>query len=197
MSYAVHTRFHRLLLAGCAALLVGLLGGVADARAADGGCESQVIENPFTPWEDAANYTLVRDGDLDEGGAAWDLEGAEVVEDNEPWNVHGSATVAAMRLRDGESATTPPICITPDHPTMRFFVKSAGEGSLEIEAVLRNGLSVPLGPLLGTAHEWQPSPILPILVNLIADEVSFRFSASGEGAEFVVDDVYVDPYGKG
>ena len=43
----------------------------------------------------------------------------------------------------------------------------------------------------------RPEPVLPVVANLIDDEVAFRFTAVGLGSSWVVDDVYVDPYGKG
>ena len=45
--------------------------------------------------------------------------------------------------------------------------------------------------------EWAPTPVLPIVANLLDDEVRFRFTAIGIGSAWVVDDVYAVPYGKG
>lgn len=141
------------------------------------------------------------DGDFSGGGAGWDLDGAELVADNEPWYVHGGDTPAALRLRTGDRATTPPICVSLEHPTMRFFARNSGGivGSLTVEVVLDGGLALPVGVLLGLLEDedWGPSSPLPVVANLIDDEVRFRFSAGGIGSSWVIDDVYVDPYKKG
>jgi len=52
-------------------------------------------------------------------------------------------------------------------------------------------------------NEWTPSPVLELAAPLVEllDEgqtpVTFRFTAEGEGSSWLVDDIYVDPYGKG
>jgi hypothetical protein len=187
----------RILLFGFAVFVTAILAGpVARADA----CEGQVLERPFEPWNDSAQYTLLPDGDLSAGGAGWQLDGAELVDDNEPWYVHGGSTPGAIRLRGGDSATTPPVCVSLLHPTMRFFARDTGGplGSLTVEVVLEDGVALPVGVVLGLLHGgWAPSPVLPVVANLIDDEVAFRFTAVGLGSSWVVDDVYVDPYGKG
>jgi hypothetical protein len=189
------------LLVGCVVILSFLLVAVPSARADGGGCEGQVLEQPFTPWNDNANYTLVGDGDLTGGAAGWDLDGADLVSDNEPWYVHGGSTPRALRLGAGDSATTPPMCVSLQHPTMRFFLRNRGGllGTLKVDVVMSNGLTLPIGVIPGLLgdDDWNPSPTLLVLGNLLDDEVSFRFSAIGLGGSYVIDDVYVDPYKKG
>lgn len=196
MAGSTRISLHRLLI-GSTVILAFMLAVAPAARA----CEDQVLEQPFLPWNDHAQYTLVGDGDLSGGGAGWDLDGADLVADNEPWYVHGGDTAAALRLRAGDSATTPPICVSLQHPTMRFFLRNRGGllGTLTIQVVLSNGLTLPVGilpDLLGD-DDWSPSPPLPVVGNLLDDEVSFRFTAGGLGGSYVIDDVYVDPYKKG
>jgi hypothetical protein len=186
----------RSLMSGCVVILALLVAApVATA------CEDQVLERPFVPWGDPAYYTLVPDGDLTGGAAGWDLDGADLVADNEPWYVHGGDTHAALRLRGGDSATTPPVCVSLAHPTMRFFVRDAGGilGSLEVEVVLSNGLALPVGAVLGLLQgdDWAPAAPQLVVGNLLDDEVRFRFRAVGLGSDWVIDDVYVDPYKKG
>jgi hypothetical protein len=190
----------RSLLLGCTVLLAFLFAAPAAHGYAEV-CEGQVLEQPFVPWSDDAAYTLVPDGDLTGGGAGWVLDGADVIDDNEPWYVHGGTTPAAVRLGDGAAATTPPICVTPEHPTMRFFVRNTGgaHGELLVEVVLEDGQAIPIGVVPGSAQgeAWAPSPILPILANETEDAVAFRFTAIGYDSQWVVDDVYVDPDKKG
>jgi hypothetical protein len=194
----------RTILIGFTAVLALLLAAPAahaEEEEAGGGCPGDVLERPFTSWNDNADYTLAPDGDFTGGGAGWALDGAEIVDDNEPWYVHGGDTPAALSLERGDSATTPAICVTLLHPTMRFFARSAGGvlGTLKVEVLFGGGGSLPVGVLAGLTQgdEWAPSPVLPIVVNLLGDEVRFRFTAIGIDSAWVIDDVYVDPYGKG
>jgi hypothetical protein len=194
----------RTILVGFTAALALLFAAPAAHAEEDGGsagCPGDILERPYTSWNDNADYTLAPDGDFTAGGAGWDLDGAEIVEDNEPWYVHGGDTPAAASLSTGDSATTPPICVTPQHPTMRFFARSAGDelGMLKVEVLFGRGHSLPIGILVGLMQgdEWRPSPVLPIIANLFNDEVRFRFTAIGSDSSWVIDDVYVDPYGKG
>lgn len=200
MAGTLHVPLRTLLIGSTVILTLLLAAPAAHAEEVSGGCPGQVLERPFIPWSDNADYTLMPDGDLTAGGAGWELDGAEIVDDNEPWFVHGGDTSAAVRLGAGDSATTPPICITRDHPTMRYFVRNGGQsfGTLTVEAVLPNGVALPIDFLFGAQEgdEWAPSSIVAIYVNLFADEVSFRFRATG-GGSWTIDDVYIDPYGKG
>lgn len=190
------SRHHRLLLAGTMVLAFLLLAPVARAD-----CDGQTLEQPFVPWHDHAHYTLVPDGDLTGGAAGWDLDGADLVADNEPWYVHGGSTPRALRLRAGDSAVTPPLCVSLLHPTMRFFVRNGGGllGALKVDVVTGDGLTLPIGVIPGLLgdDDWAPSPPLLVVGNLLDDEVSFRFTATGLGGAWTIDDVYVDPYKKG
>lgn len=95
-----------------------------------------------------------------------------------------------VELSAGESFTTPPVCVSLAHPTMRFFQRG---GLVRVE-VVAGGLTLPVGLSLGGAT-WGPSPPLLVVGNLIDDEVSFRFtSLLGSAA---IGDVWVDPYKKG
>jgi hypothetical protein len=172
----------------------------ADAARADGGmalrCEGRVIEQPFTAWDDTADYFLAPDGDFSSGAAGWDLEGSGLVEDNEPWFVHGGDVSAAAGIPVGASVTSPTICVTEDDPTMRFFAR--GSGSLQVEVLYTDGdgneQAVPIGAVAGSS-EWAPSEPLAIGVNTYEMTVAFRFTAVD--GDWAIDDVFVDPYRKG
>ena len=147
----------RHLLTACTVIL-GFLLAAPIARA---DCEGQALEQPFAQWGDSAHYTLVGDGDLTAGAAGWDLDGADLVADNEPWYVHGGDTPRALRLRAGDSATTPPICVSLAHPTMRFFLRNRGGllGALTVEVVTSNGLALPIGVIPGPARRRRLEPV--------------------------------------
>jgi hypothetical protein len=53
--------------------------------------------------------------------------------------------------------------------------------------------------MLAANGAWAPTPPIAIWANalslLVPQQVAFRFAA--DGGEWQIDDVYVDPYGKG
>jgi hypothetical protein len=127
--------------------------------------------------------------------AALACEGQELEQPFAAYGDYAYYTLVSDRtveLHDGDSFTTPPLCVTPQHPTMRFFVR--GDGALRVEVLTSEGLTLTIGAVFGE-EEWAPSPILPVVGNLLDDEVSFRFTPI-VGA-FAIDDVWVDPYKKG
>lgn len=181
--------------------LIGAAGAQADEGAA---CPDRVIEQPFSAWGDLADYFLAPDGDFTAGASGWDLAGAQVVPDNEPYWVHGGDTAAALDLDSGASATSPQICVRVDDPTMRFFARSLGgpSGTLLVEVLYTDAGGVdralPIGAVIGDeADGWTPVTPLPITANTYDMRVAFRFTAQGRGSAWQVDDVYVDPYRKG
>jgi hypothetical protein len=196
--------FRRLLIASVALLLP--FAGAATARADEvaSRCSGRVIEQPFAQFGDLADYFLAPDGDLSAGGAGWERRGAEVVAENEPFWVHGGDTPAAVWLDSGASATSPPICVTLDDPTMRFFARSAGgpSGQLAVDVLYTDADGTPQERRIGTvgadeAQEWAPVAPLAIVANTTEMDVRFRFTAVGAGSEWLIDDVFVDPYKKG
>jgi hypothetical protein len=174
-------------------------------------CADRYIENPFTAWDDNADYFLIKEGNL-AGDAIydWSFGGGRLVEDNNPNSLHGEET-SSLSLSEGDSAESPTTCVTVDDPTMRFFVKNTGAetGTLSVDAVYLDENyeehTYHLGTLsaVDAGSEWGPSPVLDLaapLVDVLGDgetPVSFRFTAEGQGSGWLVDDVYVDPYGKG
>jgi hypothetical protein len=184
-------------LIALAVLLLSLFA--ADAARADetsNRCEGRVIEQPFGAWDDPADYFLAPDGDFSSGAAGWDLAGAEVVEDNEPWYVHGPSIAAAVHLPSHASATSPTICVAEDDPTMRFFARGSGVLLVEVLYTDAEGVerSLPIG-VVDASSEWAPSEALPITANTYEMTVAFRFTALT--GDWSIDDVYVDPYRKG
>jgi ABC-type amino acid transport substrate-binding protein len=177
----------------------------ASARANDSArCEGRVIEQPFVAWDDLADYFLAPDGDFTGGAVGWELAGAEVVAENEPYYVHGGDVAAAVSLPPGASATSPTICVAETDPTMRLFVRSTGEptGTLSVEVLYSDDQGEPQSLTIGvvagaTAGEWTPTVALPITVNIYEMAVAFRFTAQGAGSAWLIDDVFVDPYRKG
>jgi hypothetical protein len=145
------------------------------------------VSRPFLPWLDLAWYERAPDGGFEAGADGWSLDGAAVVDGGHPWG----GDQRSLSIPAGSSATTPPVCVTVAHPTIRFFAR--GTGSITV-TVLAGGVELPVGVVLG-GGSWWPSLPMPVLANLLgAQEVRFRFASAGA---LRIDDVYVDPYSKG
>jgi hypothetical protein len=192
--------FRRIGPAGALALAVLVLAAPAEARAA--GCPSQPVTQTFMPWLDPAWYVPAPGGDAEGGSGDWTLAGgAAVTGGNEPY----LAGESALSLPAGSSATTAPMCIGIEHPTVRLFARNTGDPAslLTVSIVLRDPLglrrAVPVG-VVASGSEWAPTPVMPVVVNLLSlvgdQDVAFRFAPAGDG-EWSIDDVYVDPYKKG
>jgi hypothetical protein len=174
-------------------------------------CSERFIEHPFAAWDDNADYFLIKEGNLGSDAIYdWSFGGGELFAENNPSSLHPEEQ-SSLSLSEGDSAESPTTCVTVDDPTMRFFVRNTGAetGTLSVDAVYLDENYEEHTYHLGTltsedaGNEWTPSPVLELaapLVELLDDgetPVSFRFTAEGEGSGWLLDDVYVDPYGKG
>ena len=187
-----------LILAILAALAILALPGPAHAA----GCPERALERTFLRWLDPAWYIQAPNGGLEAGSAGWMLErGAAVVDGNEPWSVGGSGDARSLALPPGGSATTAPMCIGVEHPTLRFFARNTGDPTSALTvSVVSGGVSLPVGVVLARSS-WAPTPVVPVVVNLLSlfgdQQVAVRFAAADGRGEWTIDDVYVDPYKKG
>jgi hypothetical protein len=193
--------FRRIGLAGVLALAALAFAGPAGARAA--GCPQQPLSQTFLPWLDVAWYVPAPNGGFEGGAEDWSLKGgAALVDGNNPY-LSGERSLS---LPGGASATSGPMCIGVEHPTIRLFARNTGAPSstLAVSVVFSDPLlgvtrSLPVG-LIGAGDSWSPAPVLPVVVNLLSllgdQQVSFRFTALDDRGEWTIDDVYVDPYKK-
>jgi hypothetical protein len=186
--------------AGALALAVLALAVPAHARAA--GCPSQPVFQTFRPWLDPAWYVPAPGGDIEGGGGEWTLaDGAAVADGNEPFLAGGRS----LTLPAGSSATTAPMCVGVEHPTLRLFARNTGDPAslLAVSVVFRDLLglrhALPVGAV-AAGSRWAPTPVMPVVANLLAlvgnQDVAFRFAPVGDG-QWAIDDVWVDPYKKG
>jgi hypothetical protein len=189
-------------LAGAFALLAG--GTAAHAAPVALSCSGQTYLQPFLPWLDPANYVLMSGGALETTGG-WTLSGgAELVSGNESFQVNSEGDGNSLLLPSGSTATSPTLCITLLHPTLRFFALNTGNpmGALKIEAVTRvlgTELTTPIGLLLADGS-WRPTMPLAFFDNLISPltgSVAFRFTPVGAHSGWQIDDLYVDPFKQG
>jgi hypothetical protein len=204
---ATPVRRFRLLtaIAAVAALAVGASPAKAGLLVANApSCATESLSQVFSPWADPANYTLAPGGRA-ENGSGWTLNGASIVNGNEPFNVSGGGDSHALALPDPSTATTDEFCVGVNHPDIRFFMRKTAGGptaSLRVDVLWEdangNDAWLPMATL-GACSAWVPTSQLVIPASLLPllpgqmTPVQLRFVP--QGGDFQVDDVYVDPYG--
>jgi hypothetical protein len=207
------TVLKKLLAAAVAGL--GLLAAAPAAQAArsvaadaPAACTPQPpTGQPFSPWDDLGFYALVSGGGFEGDLAGWTLDGARVVEGNEPFQVGDAGDHLALALAEGDSVTTAPICIDDTYPWFRFFARNTAgrKAKLKVEVLytdVRGKLREEgTGDYATREDEWLPTGSLGIDVDWDkvpggAVPISFRFTAQNNSS-FLVDDVYVDPMARG
>jgi hypothetical protein len=168
-------------------------------------CPAQPVAQIFWPWADPGWYAAIRDSGMEQQSGAWSLHRDAAFEPgNEPYHVNSPQDRWSLSLPPAAAATSAPTCIGLGHPTLRLFArsKSPTQGTLRIDVLSTNLTGTVRSQqvaVLAADSSWQPTAPIPIVFNslsLLAPlEVRFRFTASGGG--WSLDDVYVDPYGKG
>jgi hypothetical protein len=196
------------VIAATAALALALAAPAA--AHADSACGEADADRVFAPWLDYAWYTAAPDGGLEDGGASWRLDGASVQDADATDLIGDAADRRSLRISAGGSATTAPMCIGLEHPTIRFFARNTGSPlSLLRVSVIYDGLDGERRSLLvGTVvagSTWAPTLPMPIVANLLSllgdQHVQFRFTPTNvlglTQGRWSIDDVFVDPYRKG
>ena len=188
------------------AALVAVLILAAPASAAT--CSGDTSQ-PFLRFLDPFWYRLAGGGSVDDAASGWELWGSahHAVSDFAP-DLADSGQPWVLGIPAGGTATSPVSCLALDSPTLRFMVRSTGSplGVLVVKAVLtdRDGLlsTIPVGVVSGLGYNaWKPSLPMLLAVPELTDltdtvDVQWRFTVTGLGGAFQVDDLYVDPYRK-
>jgi hypothetical protein len=186
-------------------VLCGLSLALPANAAAQAECPSQPAAQVFMPWGDPGWYASVPDGGMETRLGAWSLrDSAKFLNGNEPYFVRAPADAWSLSLPSGASATSAPTCVSLGHPTLRLFARSGNPtgGTLRIGVEftdLTGARRTQQIAMLAADGSWAPTPPIAIFANavslLIPQQVRFHFTA--DDAKWQVDDVYVDPYGKG
>jgi hypothetical protein len=180
---------------------IAVLFAVPLASAAPTATCPTVAPSPvFAQWGDLNPYVLSDGGSMEE--AKW-WKGGKFVDDNDPYKLAGPGK-RALRLLNGASATSAWVCQGWSYPTMRFMVRNVGTATAKLD-VLMYVSGVPLAVKLATitaGSAWAPSPIIYAPTALLPDGTSISgvqvaFAASGSGADFRVDDLFIDPRSRG
>jgi hypothetical protein len=166
-------------------------------------CGNDVPEPIFSAWGDGGLYVPAPDGDL-ESLDGWTVNKHSGRAENSPFR-HGGAS---LFLEEKGEAISPAMCVTVDHPTIRFFAANSGDPESELEVeILYEGLDgkvkkLKVAKLRGNA-QWAPTTVVPLYVNMLGatsedglTAVAVRFKAKGvkvKGAGWKIDDLCVDP----
>jgi hypothetical protein len=198
----------RFIPAGAAALAVSIAAstGVAHAAATPGPACIQPTTQAFAASGDPNFYFLAPGGNFEGGAPGWTLAGgAGLQAGNNTAGGDPVSNMTSLSLPAGSSATSPPVCVGADAPSMRFFVRNTGAASsrLGVTALftLPNGEqgSLLVASISGTGT-WAATPTVYYLANLLAlvsptatTNVAFRLAPLDSTGRWSVDDVYVDP----
>lgn len=201
---------------GAIAALIGvslLTAGPAHAKGPAANpyqCVAQpALAHPFTPFNDAGAYTLVRGGDMETDLTGWTLAGgATLVEGDASSQVGSPSDHRSLALPSGATATSAPVCIDETYPWFRLFARntSAKSGSLTVEVLYvdTKGKLVSKGSGIhtGAPGVWSMSDTVDIKAKFDASiaggaaPITLRFSPSN-GTSWQLDDLYVDPRARG
>lgn len=159
-------------------------------------CTPSALSQPFAPWLDFSYYELVPGGHFE--SATWTLTGgAKRVPGGEPFAVTGRRGSFSLSLPPASSAQSPQTCVDATYPTIRFFIAGTG---LAAVSVVDRGLVIPAG-LVVAGGKWAPTPVMltlsPVLGVLSGGSAQVSVRLTGLSGRPRIDDVFVDPWGRG
>jgi hypothetical protein len=156
----------------------------------------------FAPWGDSSYYATLLNGGFEGGSTGWTLSGgARVVSGNEPFRVGRAGDSHSLLLPAGSSVYSGTVCFALGDWHMRLFAKNVGSSSgrlhvqVVVPSVLGGLLTILDGGYIGANGSWAPSPQVKLalcnVTSLLGTKaVAFRFTPTGTGAAFQIDDVY-------
>jgi len=186
-----------MLTATAAALFVA-----APAAASGATCVYGPTSQAFGQFGDTNRYYLAPNGGF-EGALTW-LKSGPVSQDtaNDPFRLTGTSDKKSLRLGSGGSVTTPLMCISPETPHLRFVAKAAGSGQLDVDVrywVNGQVTDSSSGSVSPSDHAtWAPSRTVDLKTDKLLPGqtglVTVTFRSQGD---WLIDDVLVDPWGRG
>lgn len=194
------SRKPKLLVATASAAIAALCVTPLASASPTPTCPTVTPAPVFAPWGDASLYVLSEGGAMEE--SKW-WKGASFVSDNDPYQLAGAGR-RSLRLVAGTTATSLWVCQGRSYPTMRFMVRNAGTTTAKLDVLMSlSGVAYPIKlATISAGRTWTPSPIISVPTGLLPDGISIEglqvsFAASGTGADFRVDDLFIDPRSRG
>ena len=197
------------LRTGLTALLSAVAVFVVPA-AAQAACPSTPTTKPFQVFGDSNDYSLVPNGGFEFVAGGWSLSGARVAAGNESWSVRAASDSKSLAIDAGGTAVSPTVCVDLSRPTYRFFARrtSGSWGVLNLRVRWQDSSGrtnettiAALDSNFGTGWNATPAYNIASLLGLwnANQDVSVQliFDPENYGGSWAIDDVYVDPYGRG
>ena len=166
-------------------------------------CTGQVFEQAFAQFGDKRQYTLVPNGNFEDGLNGWDVSGdVELTPFTNPFRPDPGTT--GLLMKPGSSVTSAPICASRGYPVARAFQQrvAAGQGAhaLKVEVLWppreRGGQrsAKPAGRLAGS-EVFAPTRKFAIgqgRARRGTAQIRFRFTVVGD-TTYMLDDLMLDP----
>jgi hypothetical protein len=185
------------------AMILAALGLAVYASAAQAACSYPDAAQVFAPWKDKGWYQLAPEGGLEGGGNGWTFEGgATLVADPEDRNHDGVQEDTAVRLPFGASATSPPVCVDETTPNFRVMLRNFGDKDAKLRVrVTYEGTAEPVKARdtdvrAEREDEWVPSRSLKLETKKEERVARITFTSQDPEGEYLVDDLYVDPFAR-
>lgn len=180
------------------ALALGAFPGTAGAA-----CPDFPTSMVFAPWGDTSDYFLAPGGDFEGSHTSW--SGGSLMPGNDPFYLAGGSDVQSLRIADGATATSPTFCADASHPDFRFVARPLnpyGLNWLEVYVRFRDRWNVMRTWLVGGVGQmrsWGVTPQIRLMRDLPlpeSGETTAQVLFRAVGGEWVVDDVFIDPFRK-
>ena len=177
------------------------------AAAASAACPPPApTSQPFAPWGDRASYTLAGGGAF-EDALSWTVQGTPTLAlENDPFQLGGPGATS-VRLTGRQAITSPVLCVSADHPYLRFVGRARDRYTRLVLEVLWSDKGVYKEKVLEEHpadlwQRWAPSKIVPLGGALPTGsgelhEIRLRFKLKDGVGDWLVDDLFIDPVKRG
>ena len=140
--------------------------------------------------------------------ADWSLRGASVVDGSESYKVHGASDSKSLAIAATGTAVSPAVCVDVTarrSASSRTHERHLGQPRRQaaLERQQREHERDHRRRTIGTGTSWAASPamslstVLPLWNLDQTASVQLVFDPENYGGSWAIDDVYVDPYGRG
>lgn len=183
----------------------------APAPVTAAGCTFPALTQPFGSVGDTNSYFLAPGANFESGTNGWTMSGgASLVAGNETLLPESASSSHSLAIPStSASATTPAFCVTTNAPTFRMFIKNSGslghiDGQLAIYLNFTGADGKPqqvkIAGLTVNSTAWTLTPPISFIQYLSTPlksgyaNISFTIDANDNHGNWLIDDLYVDPF---